>query len=67
MSTFEYMEVELHGDSGVRDELDGSPVGQGTGGFVAKLNVYGALGWEMVWMDRDTTVHVIAMLKREIP
>ena len=64
MTRFEYLEVDLHGDSGVRVSPD---LGEGREGYIAKLNEYGKAGWEMVWLDRDTTVHLIAILKRETP
>ena len=62
---YEYLEVDLHGDSGVRDEKDGSPIGEGTGGWIAKLNRYAAAGWKVIWIDRDTTVHALAILERD--
>ena len=64
MATFEYMEVDLHGDAGTRDEPD---IGQGQAGFIEKINAFAKTGWRLIWLDRDTNVHVLAILEREVP
>jgi len=68
MTKYAYLEVDLHGDSGVRrdrPEVD-TPLGEGNAGYIAKLNEYGAKGYRVLWVDRDTNVHLIAILEREI-
>ena len=66
MSKFEYMEVELHGESGTNVDGPESPRGEGTDGYIAKLNAYGAKGWHVVNVDVDTHAHVRFILEREI-
>ena len=36
------------------------------GTWVEQLNRLGAQGWRVIWIDRDTSQHVIAVLEREI-
>ena len=64
---YEYKEVDLHGDSGLQVAMPDSPLGDGMGGWVAKLNAYARKDWRCIWIDRDTTVRVIAILEREVP
>ncbi len=68
MTRYEYLEVDLHGDSGVRKEPPDTdtPLGEGNAGYIARLNEYGAKGYRVMWIDRDTNVHLIAILEREV-
>ena len=70
MALVEYLEVALHGDPGTTEppgDKSELPIGLGNDGYVRKLNDLALQGWRMIWMDRDTTVRVIAILEREIP
>ena len=64
MAKYEYLEVDLHGESGC-DSTVGSPLGEGHMGYIAKLNVYGAEGWRVVNIDVDTHSHIRVILERD--
>ena len=66
MGKYEYLEVDLIGESGTEDDAPDSPRGEGPEGYIAKLNRYGAQGWRVVNVDIDTRSHIRAILEREI-
>lgn len=63
MTKYEYLELDIHGYTAAREEPD---LGEGRKGYIATLNSYGEKGWRVIWIDRDTTSHIIAVLEREI-
>lgn len=65
-SRFEFLEVDLYGESGTEMDLPDSPHGQGNRGYIAKLNAFGADGWSVVNVDIDQRSHIRCILQREI-
>lgn len=66
MVKYEYLEVDLYGESGTENEDDGSPHGEGPDGYIARLNEYAAKGWRPINIDVDTRSHIRVILERRI-
>ena len=65
MSKYEYIELDLHGETGTETDTKDSPRGEGPAGYIAKLNKYGAQGWRVINIDIDTHSHVRVIMERE--
>ena len=66
MAKFEYLELDLHGESGTTQDALDSPIGEGPDGYIAKMNKYAALGWHAVNFDIITQANIRVIMEREI-
>lgn len=63
MTRYEYLEVDLWGETGASEEPE---FGVGREGYVKGLNAWGAQGWRAAWIDIDTRAHIRVIFERAI-